>query len=118
MSNFQCKDCFSLHHPPNASSTYRMCPVELNYVLVLRGHIVSQWTITSRYSSLTNACVLFIVQDYNDEIRHAQLQELTYLNGASEDAKVPAARGKTSTRARGTPAAGAHRCDSNFALKI
>ncbi|XP_056597531.1 KH domain-containing, RNA-binding, signal transduction-associated protein 3 isoform X2 [Triplophysa dalaica] len=51
----------------------------------------------------------FLIPDYNDEIRHAQLQELTYLNGASEDAKVPAVRGKTSTRARGTPAAGAHR---------
>ncbi|KAI7798611.1 putative KH domain-containing [Triplophysa rosa] len=51
----------------------------------------------------------FLIPDYNDEIRHAQLQELTYLNGASEDAKVPAARGKTSTRARGTPAPGVHR---------
>ncbi|XP_039537359.1 KH domain-containing, RNA-binding, signal transduction-associated protein 3 [Pimephales promelas] len=51
----------------------------------------------------------FLIPDYNDEIRQAQLQELTYLNGGSEDAKVPAARGKTSTRARGTPAPGPHR---------
>lgn len=64
----------------------------------------NKWTIIARYSSLT--CV---VQDYNDEIRQAQLQELTYLNGGSEDAKVPAARGKTSTRGRGTPAPGPHR---------
>ncbi|XP_048058956.1 KH domain-containing, RNA-binding, signal transduction-associated protein 3 isoform X2 [Megalobrama amblycephala] len=52
----------------------------------------------------------FLIPDYNDEIRQAQLQELTYLNGGSEDAKVPAARGKTSTRGRGTPAPGPHRC--------
>ncbi|RXN34621.1 KH domain- RNA- signal transduction-associated 3 [Labeo rohita] len=52
----------------------------------------------------------FLIPDYNDEIRQAQLQELTYLNGGSEDAKVPAARGKSSTRARGTPAPGAPRC--------
>ncbi|CAM9336311.1 unnamed protein product [Lampetra planeri] len=31
----------------------------------------------------------FLIPDYNDEIRQAQLQELTYLNGGSEDAKVP-----------------------------
>ncbi|KAJ3609658.1 hypothetical protein NHX12_024174, partial [Muraenolepis orangiensis] len=37
---------------------------------------------------------------------HAQLQELTYLNGGSEEAKVPAARGKAATRGRGTPASG------------
>lgn len=48
----------------------------------------------------------FLIPDYNDEIRQAQLQELTYLNGGSEDAKVPAARGKSATRARGTPATG------------
>uniref|UniRef100_A0A671KMQ6 K Homology domain-containing protein n=1 Tax=Sinocyclocheilus anshuiensis TaxID=1608454 RepID=A0A671KMQ6_9TELE len=54
----------------------------------------------------------FLIPDYNDEIRQAQLQELTYLNGASEDAKVPAARGKSSTRGRGTPAPGPHRCNS------
>ncbi|CDQ75085.1 unnamed protein product [Oncorhynchus mykiss] len=36
----------------------------------------------------------FLIPDYNDEIRQAQLQELTYLNGGSEDAKVPAVRGK------------------------
>uniref|UniRef100_A0A8B9H9P1 KH RNA binding domain containing, signal transduction associated 3 n=1 Tax=Astyanax mexicanus TaxID=7994 RepID=A0A8B9H9P1_ASTMX len=45
----------------------------------------------------------FLIPDYNDEIRQAQLQELTFLNGGSEDAKVPAVRGKSSTRARGTP---------------
>ncbi|NXY86999.1 KHDR3 protein, partial [Alcedo cyanopectus] len=42
-------------------------------------------------------------QDYNDEIRQAQLQELTYLNGGSENAEVPVARGKPSIRARGVP---------------
>ncbi|XP_052389337.1 KH domain-containing, RNA-binding, signal transduction-associated protein 3 [Carassius gibelio] len=52
----------------------------------------------------------FLIPDYNDEIRQAQLQELTYLNGGSEDAKVPAARGKSSTRSRGTSAPGPHRC--------
>ncbi|KAF3833550.1 hypothetical protein F7725_024754 [Dissostichus mawsoni] len=31
----------------------------------------------------------FLIPDYNDEIRQAQLQELTFLNGGSEDAKVP-----------------------------
>lgn len=46
------------------------------------------------------------LQDYNDEIRQAQLQELTYLNGGSEDAKVPAVRGKPVARGRGTPAPG------------
>lgn len=46
------------------------------------------------------------VQDYNDEIRQAQLQELTYLNGGSEDAKVPSVRGKSAARGRGTPAPG------------
>ncbi|KAM9824373.1 KH domain-containing, RNA-binding, signal transduction-associated protein 3 [Neosynchiropus ocellatus] len=46
----------------------------------------------------------FLIPDYNDEIRQAQLQELTYLNGGSEDAKVPSVRGKSATRARGTPA--------------
>uniref|UniRef100_A0A8B9HGA4 KH RNA binding domain containing, signal transduction associated 3 n=1 Tax=Astyanax mexicanus TaxID=7994 RepID=A0A8B9HGA4_ASTMX len=51
----------------------------------------------------------FLIPDYNDEIRQAQLQELTFLNGGSEDAKVPAVRGKSSTRARGTPAPGSHR---------
>uniref|UniRef100_A0A8C6MDH5 KH RNA binding domain containing, signal transduction associated 3 n=1 Tax=Nothobranchius furzeri TaxID=105023 RepID=A0A8C6MDH5_NOTFU len=45
-------------------------------------------------------------KDYNDEIRQAQLQELTYLNGGSEDAKVPSVRGKSSTRGRGTPVPG------------
>ncbi|NXC15664.1 KHDR3 protein, partial [Corythaeola cristata] len=43
------------------------------------------------------------VPDYNDEIRQAQLQELTYLNGGSENAEVPVVRGKTSIRARGVP---------------
>ncbi|XP_061598250.1 KH domain-containing, RNA-binding, signal transduction-associated protein 3 [Cololabis saira] len=47
----------------------------------------------------------FLIPDYNDEIRQAQLQELTYLNG-SEDAKVPAVRGKSVVRGRGTAAAG------------
>ncbi|XP_026765677.1 KH domain-containing, RNA-binding, signal transduction-associated protein 3 isoform X2 [Pangasianodon hypophthalmus] len=51
----------------------------------------------------------FLIPDYNDEIRQAQLQELTFLNGGSEDAKVPAVRGKSSSRARGTPAPGSHR---------
>lgn len=46
------------------------------------------------------------VQDYNDEIRQAQLQELTYLNGGSEDAKVPSVRGKSVARGRGTPVPG------------
>ncbi|KAJ4922398.1 hypothetical protein JOQ06_013957, partial [Pogonophryne albipinna] len=44
--------------------------------------------------------------DYNDEIRQAQLQELTFLNGGSEDAKVPSVRGKSAVRARGTPVPG------------
>nr|XP_061838332.1 KH domain-containing, RNA-binding, signal transduction-associated protein 3-like [Nerophis lumbriciformis]XP_061838333.1 KH domain-containing, RNA-binding, signal transduction-associated protein 3-like [Nerophis lumbriciformis] len=48
----------------------------------------------------------FLIPDYNDEIRQAQLQELTYLNGGSEDAKVPSARGKSAPRARGTPVPG------------
>eukprot|EP00063_Salmo_salar_P058438 XP_014033273.1 PREDICTED: KH domain-containing, RNA-binding, signal transduction-associated protein 3-like isoform X5 [Salmo salar] len=49
----------------------------------------------------------FLIPDYNDEIRQAQLQELTYLNGGSEDAKVPAVRGKLPVaRGRGTPAPG------------
>ncbi|XP_042166519.1 KH domain-containing, RNA-binding, signal transduction-associated protein 3 isoform X1 [Oncorhynchus tshawytscha] len=49
----------------------------------------------------------FLIPDYNDEIRQAQLQELTYLNGGSEDAKVPAVRGKLpAARGRGTPAPG------------
>ncbi|XP_061671291.1 KH domain-containing, RNA-binding, signal transduction-associated protein 3 [Syngnathoides biaculeatus] len=48
----------------------------------------------------------FLIPDYNDEIRQAQLQELTYLNGGSEDAKVPAVRGKSAARARGTPVPG------------
>ncbi|KAI5608129.1 KH domain-containing, RNA-binding, signal transduction-associated protein 3, partial [Silurus asotus] len=51
----------------------------------------------------------FLIPDYNDEIRQAQLQELTFLNGGSEDAKVPAVRGKSNSRARGTPAPGSHR---------
>uniref|UniRef100_A0A3P9HNK9 KH RNA binding domain containing, signal transduction associated 3 n=1 Tax=Oryzias latipes TaxID=8090 RepID=A0A3P9HNK9_ORYLA len=48
----------------------------------------------------------FLIPDYNDEIRQAQLQELTYLNGGSEDAKVPSVRGKSAVRGRGTPAPG------------
>uniref|UniRef100_W5M7V1 KH RNA binding domain containing, signal transduction associated 3 n=1 Tax=Lepisosteus oculatus TaxID=7918 RepID=W5M7V1_LEPOC len=48
----------------------------------------------------------FLIPDYNDEIRQAQLQELTYLNGGSEDAEVPSVRGKTVARGRGTPAPG------------
>ncbi|XP_056154759.1 KH domain-containing, RNA-binding, signal transduction-associated protein 3 [Lampris incognitus] len=48
----------------------------------------------------------FLIPDYNDEIRQAQLQELTYLNGASEDAKVPSVRGKPASRGRGTPVPG------------
>lgn len=44
-----------------------------------------------------------LFQDYNDEIRQAQLQELTYLNGGSETAEVPVVRGKASIRARGVP---------------
>lgn len=55
------------------------------------------------------ACVNMLplsVQDYNDEIRQAQLQELTYLNGGSEDAKVPSVRGKSAVRGRGTPVPG------------
>ncbi|KAF4798221.1 KH domain-containing, RNA-binding, signal transduction-associated protein 3 [Turdus rufiventris] len=45
----------------------------------------------------------FLIPDYNDEIRQAQLQELTYLNGGSESAEVPVVRGKASMRARGVP---------------
>lgn len=45
----------------------------------------------------------FLIPDYNDEIRQAQLQELTYLNGGSENAEVPVARGKPPLRARGAP---------------
>ncbi|XP_074001372.1 KH domain-containing, RNA-binding, signal transduction-associated protein 3 isoform X1 [Numenius arquata] len=45
----------------------------------------------------------FLIPDYNDEIRQAQLQELTYLNGGSENAEVPVVRGKPSIRARGVP---------------
>ncbi|XP_020499777.1 KH domain-containing, RNA-binding, signal transduction-associated protein 3 isoform X1 [Labrus bergylta] len=48
----------------------------------------------------------FLIPDYNDEIRQAQLQELTYLNGGSEDAKVPSVRGKAAARGRGTPVPG------------
>lgn len=48
----------------------------------------------------------FLIPDYNDEIRQAQLQELTYLNGGSEDAKVPSVRGKSAARGRGTPVSG------------
>ncbi|XP_058877280.1 KH domain-containing, RNA-binding, signal transduction-associated protein 3-like isoform X1 [Acipenser ruthenus] len=48
----------------------------------------------------------FLIPDYNDEIRQAQLQELTYLNGGSEDAEVPAVRGKPIARGRGTPTPG------------
>lgn len=44
------------------------------------------------------------MQDYNDEIRQAQLQELTYLNGGSENADVPVVRGKSALRTRGVPA--------------
>ncbi|XP_073446480.1 KH domain-containing, RNA-binding, signal transduction-associated protein 3 isoform X2 [Dendrobates tinctorius] len=44
----------------------------------------------------------FLIPDYNDEIRQAQLQELTYLNGGSENDEVPVVRGKQSVRARGT----------------
>ncbi|KAI3358342.1 hypothetical protein L3Q82_014779 [Scortum barcoo] len=47
-----------------------------------------------------------VKRDYNDEIRQAQLQELTYLNGGSEDAKVPSVRGKSAARGRGTPVPG------------
>ncbi|XP_045717251.1 KH domain-containing, RNA-binding, signal transduction-associated protein 3 isoform X2 [Phyllostomus hastatus] len=45
----------------------------------------------------------FLIPDYNDEIRQAQLQELTYLNGGSENADAPAARGKSALRTRGVP---------------
>lgn len=45
----------------------------------------------------------FLIPDYNDEIRQAQLQELTYLNGGSENADVPVARGKATLRTRGLP---------------
>ncbi|XP_011920936.1 PREDICTED: KH domain-containing, RNA-binding, signal transduction-associated protein 3 isoform X4 [Cercocebus atys] len=46
----------------------------------------------------------FLIPDYNDEIRQAQLQELTYLNGGSENADVPVVRGKPTLRTRGVPA--------------
>ncbi|XP_027629080.1 KH domain-containing, RNA-binding, signal transduction-associated protein 3 [Tupaia chinensis] len=45
----------------------------------------------------------FLIPDYNDEIRQAQLQELTYLNGGSENADVPVVRGKSTLRTRGVP---------------
>ncbi|XP_036193497.1 KH domain-containing, RNA-binding, signal transduction-associated protein 3 isoform X2 [Myotis myotis] len=45
----------------------------------------------------------FLIPDYNDEIRQAQLQELTYLNGGSESADAPSARGKSASRTRGVP---------------
>ncbi|XP_049709628.1 KH domain-containing, RNA-binding, signal transduction-associated protein 3 isoform X4 [Elephas maximus indicus] len=45
----------------------------------------------------------FLIPDYNDEIRQAQLQELTYLNGGSENADVPVVRGKAPLRTRGVP---------------
>ncbi|XP_054564427.1 KH domain-containing, RNA-binding, signal transduction-associated protein 3 isoform X2 [Eptesicus fuscus] len=45
----------------------------------------------------------FLIPDYNDEIRQAQLQELTYLNGGSDSADAPAARGKSASRTRGAP---------------
>ncbi|KAM8967446.1 KH domain-containing, RNA-binding, signal transduction-associated protein 3 [Pelodytes ibericus] len=45
----------------------------------------------------------FLIPDYNDEIRQAQLQELTYLNGGPESAEVPLSRGKPPMRARGVP---------------
>ncbi|XP_036904492.1 KH domain-containing, RNA-binding, signal transduction-associated protein 3 isoform X3 [Sturnira hondurensis] len=45
----------------------------------------------------------FLIPDYNDEIRQAQLQELTYLNGGSENADVPVVRGKSALRTRGVP---------------
>ncbi|XP_016071585.1 PREDICTED: KH domain-containing, RNA-binding, signal transduction-associated protein 3 isoform X3 [Miniopterus natalensis] len=45
----------------------------------------------------------FLIPDYNDEIRQAQLQELTYLNGGSENADVPGVRGKSALRTRGVP---------------
>ncbi|KAG2464913.1 KHDR3 protein, partial [Polypterus senegalus] len=44
----------------------------------------------------------FLIPDYNDEIRQAQLQELTYLNGGSEESEAPAVRGKPVARSRGT----------------
>ncbi len=79
-----------------------------------RGHIFPLEKQVDHYCvlQLINCVCVCDVQDYNDEIRQAQLQELTYLNGGSEDAKVPAARGKSSTRGRGTPAPGPHRYDS------
>ncbi|KAL7984049.1 hypothetical protein Chor_002619 [Crotalus horridus] len=43
----------------------------------------------------------FLIPDYNDEIRQAQLQELTYLNGGSDNAEVPVVRGKPPLRTRG-----------------
>ncbi|KAL6031787.1 hypothetical protein STEG23_024103 [Scotinomys teguina] len=46
----------------------------------------------------------FLIPDYNDEIRQAQLQELTYLNGGSENADVPVVRGKSTLRTRGVTA--------------
>ncbi|XP_001370780.1 KH domain-containing, RNA-binding, signal transduction-associated protein 3 [Monodelphis domestica] len=46
----------------------------------------------------------FLIPDYNDEIRQAQLQELTYLNGGSENTDVPVVRGKPPMRTRGVPA--------------
>ncbi|XP_029779191.1 KH domain-containing, RNA-binding, signal transduction-associated protein 3 [Suricata suricatta] len=46
----------------------------------------------------------FLIPDYNDEIRQAQLQELTYLNGGSENMDVPVVRGKPTLRTRGAPA--------------
>ncbi|XP_007521960.1 KH domain-containing, RNA-binding, signal transduction-associated protein 3 isoform X1 [Erinaceus europaeus] len=45
----------------------------------------------------------FLIPDYNDEIRQAQLQELTYLNGGTENADLPVVRGKPTLRTRGVP---------------
>lgn len=53
------------------------------------------------YSKCFSIVNIFSVQDYNDEIRQAQLQELTYLNGGSENADVPVVRGKSTLRTRG-----------------
>eukprot|EP00069_Balaena_mysticetus_P006866 bmy_18912T0 len=41
----------------------------------------------------------FPIPDYNDEIRQAQLQEVTYLNGGPENADVPV----VTLRTRGVP---------------
>lgn len=45
----------------------------------------------------------FLIPDYNDVIRQAQIQEVTYLNGGAENAEVPVVQGKSPLQIRGVP---------------